>query len=192
MANLLKIYCKFHIFFIPFSGLLHRNLNDLRKERNRRSDSPKGTLVQKVYYVECFYKMRFILTGAGAPKILTVHARAMSGKDSSRATGVVDTTLPSTASFEVTLNHLNDLFNVTDGKAVRIGAQSNQPVSTFKGMEQNVVHADVKPSNVLLSADRKAVKLRFRSVPGENDGWTNIHAKTTSRNASLHGSGNST
>lgn len=79
--------------------------------------------------------MRFISTGGGAPKILTVHARAMSGKDNSRVTGVVDTTLPSTASFEVTLNHLNDLFNVTDGKAVRIGAQSNQPVSTFKGMD---------------------------------------------------------
>ena len=66
----------------------------------------------------------------------------------------------------------------------------------FRGLwhlhEQNVVHADVKPSNVLLSADRKVVKLRFRSVPGENDGWTNIHARTTSRNASLHGSGNST
>ena len=78
--------------------------------------------------------MRYILTGAGAPQILLVNARAMSGKDSSRATVDVDTTLPLTA-FEVTLNHLNDLFNVTDGKAVRIGAQSNQPVSSFKGMD---------------------------------------------------------
>lgn len=72
---------------------------------------------------------------SGSPKILTVHAKAMSSKDRKKTTGVVETTLPSTATFEVVLNHLNDLFSVTDGKQIRVGAQSNEPVGTFKGLD---------------------------------------------------------